>query len=188
MTAHIKDAFSVAKAVPDDIAGMMACVRDAQKYLSRCEVDQWQNGYPNESVILRDIELGNAYVAKSPNGRLAGIMALVFGDEPSYAHIYGGEWRFSGEKYATLHRLAVRAEFRGGGLAFALLRAAQSEAAIRGVSVLRADTHRDNMTMRGFLQKHGFERRGVIYLADGSERLAFDTRINMSTDEKVDYD
>lgn len=38
---------------------------------------------------------------------------------------------------------------------------------------LRADTHRNNRTMRHLLEKSGFRYCGIIHVADGSERLAY---------------
>ena len=38
---------------------------------------------------------------------------------------------------------------------------------------LRIDTHRDNIPMQKCLIRNGFEYCGVIYLANGDERLAY---------------
>ena len=38
---------------------------------------------------------------------------------------------------------------------------------------IRIDTHRDNTIMRHCLLKAGFAYCGIIYLANGDERLAF---------------
>ena len=42
---------------------------------------------------------------------------------------------------------------------------------------LKIDTHRDNYPMQKSLKKNGFEYCGIIYLADGNERLAFQKSI-----------
>ena len=39
---------------------------------------------------------------------------------------------------------------------------------------LRIDTHRDNLPMQGASIKAGFERAGVVYVSDGTARVAFD--------------
>jgi len=38
---------------------------------------------------------------------------------------------------------------------------------------LKIDTHRDNVIMQRALEKSGFTYCGIIYLKDGSERLAY---------------
>ena len=39
---------------------------------------------------------------------------------------------------------------------------------------IRIDTHEDNKPMRRFLEKCGFKFCGIIYLEDGSKRLAYE--------------
>ena len=39
---------------------------------------------------------------------------------------------------------------------------------------LRIDTHRDNLPMQGASIKAGFERAGIVYVSDGTPRVAFD--------------
>lgn len=43
-------------ATQQDILQMMAIVKDAQHLLASQDIPQWQNGYPNEKVLLNDIE------------------------------------------------------------------------------------------------------------------------------------
>ena len=38
---------------------------------------------------------------------------------------------------------------------------------------LRIDTHQDNLPMRRCLERNGFSYCGIIHIADGSERIAF---------------
>ena len=38
---------------------------------------------------------------------------------------------------------------------------------------IRIDTHRDNTIMQHVIQKHGFSYCGIIYLANGDERMAY---------------
>ena len=40
--------------------------------------------------------------------------------------------------------------------------------------ILRIDTHADNLPMQGASMKAGFERAGVVYVSDGTPRVAFD--------------
>jgi len=43
------------------------------------------------------------------------------------------------------------------------------------ISNLRIDTHEDNKTMQHVLSKLGFSRCGIIYIEDGSPRIAYQT-------------
>ena len=40
-------------------------------------------------------------------------------------------------------------------------------------SNIRIDTHKDNCIMQHNIEKHGFNYCGIIYLANGDERLAY---------------
>ena len=42
------------------------------------------------------------------------------------------------------------------------------------IDYLRIDTHEDNRVMQHAVQKLGFRRCGLIYIADGSPRIAYD--------------
>ena len=48
------------KAHPADLPEIMTIIHQAQKSLAEQGVDQWQDGYPDEAAILRDIEKGAA--------------------------------------------------------------------------------------------------------------------------------
>lgn len=38
---------------------------------------------------------------------------------------------------------------------------------------IRVDTHKDNLVMQHILKKRGFRRCGIIYVKDGTERIAY---------------
>lgn len=38
---------------------------------------------------------------------------------------------------------------------------------------LRIDTHADNHTMQHLIQKHGFQKCGIVYVEDGTPRIAY---------------
>ena len=68
--------------------------------------------------------------------------------------------------YGTIHRIA--GDGSGGILKTAVAFAK------RRISHVRIDTHEDNYVMQKAVTKQGFEKRGIIYIADGSPRLAYD--------------
>ena len=42
---------------------------------------------------------------------------------------------------------------------------------------IKVDTHKDNISMQKLLRKNDFKYCGIIYLEDGSERIAFEKLI-----------
>ena len=39
---------------------------------------------------------------------------------------------------------------------------------------IRIDTHEDNTVMHHLMNKYGFSKRGIIYLQNGAERIAYE--------------
>ena len=51
----------------------------------------------------------------------------------------------------------------------------------REIFAMRVDTHRENQTMRRFLEKRGYQFCGLVYYegkAGEAERLAYDKKLN----------
>ena len=127
-------------------------------------MNQWIGGYPSRELLSQDIANGNLYVMEED--RIFCVFALIGGADPTYAVIDGGTWR-SNSPYGTLHRVASDGS-RSGVLKMCL------DFALRQFDHVRADTHHDNFPMQKALTDNGFSRRGVIYLANGDPRLAYD--------------
>ena len=149
-----------------DLADIMLVV-DAGRRIMRCagNVHQWVDGYPSESVVLRDIEMGGGFVVED-DGRIVGYFALLPSPEPSYGRIYGGGWLDDDGGYHVVHRMSSYADVHG-------IFGEIMDFCFGRDSNIRIDTHRDNLIMRHLLEKYGFVYCGVIYLANGDERLAY---------------
>ncbi len=124
---------------------------------------QWVDGYPKRELLEGDLSRGNLYVAENGQG-IAGVFVFVIGEDPTYGYIEGGTWR-ADSTYGTIHRIASR----GKGVFSAALEFCKSRC-----SHIRVDTHADNKPMQHLAEKHGFSRRGIIYVADGTPRIAYD--------------
>lgn len=156
----------------EHLGQIMEIIGEAQAFFRQNGIDQWQDGYPNREVIVGDIAAGNSYVVLQA-GEVAATAALVFGGDPNYAEIYEGRW-LSSLDYGALHRIAVRSKYKGQGVAALIIEEMVTLCLERGVGSMRGDTHRDNLPMQRMLQKNGFTPCGVIFLADGSPRVAFE--------------
>ncbi len=124
---------------------------------------QWGNDWPWPEVLLEDIRRGRL-LGLYDGGDLRGAFVLIPGEDTTYQVIEGGSWR-SDTPYATVHRLAGQ----GGGIFAAAMDYAKAR-----YEHLRVDTHRDNRIMQHLAEKHGFSRRGIIYVEDGTPRIAYD--------------
>ena len=156
----------IRKATPADLPALRE-VFAAAKAIMRADGNprQWAGAYPDDAAVLRDIAGGWGHVLVD-GGRIAGYFALIPSPEPTYSHIEGGAWLDETLPYYVIHRIASVPDVHG--VFAATIRYA------RGICRnIRIDTHRDNKIMQHNLARHGFSYCGIIYLANGDERLAY---------------
>ena len=165
----------IRKTEENDIGTITPIFEEARRTIAALGIDQWQNGYPSEDVILADIELGQSYVCEI-DGNICGSFAMLDNGEPTYDKIYDGGWLTGDESqdYVAIHRVAISVSSRGSGLSGKIIEFAADFALKNGKKSLRIDTHRGNAVMRRMLEKNGFEYCGVIYLEGGEERVAYE--------------
>lgn len=147
----------------EDISQIMMCINDAKELLKNSGSSQWQgaNGYPNEIDIEEDIANQCLYVC-TENGDIAGVVALL-GEEEEYKEPYG-KWLVDTTRYLTIHRLSVRSEFRGKGIAKTLFQFAENYTKEHDLLSIRVDTHEKNIIMQNLVQRMGYHFCGyVIY-------------------------
>jgi GNAT superfamily N-acetyltransferase len=160
-----------------DTDALCALFDEARGTIAALGIDQWQNGYPNDSVIREDIDRARSFVV-CINGEICGTFALIVDGEPTYDKIFDGEWTDpSRDCYFALHRVAVSVKWRGRDISSAIIGYAENEAKRFKKSFLRIDTHKGNTVMRKMLEKHGFLHRGTIFLHSGESRVAYEKRI-----------
>lgn len=152
--------------VPADEPAVLDIYDSARAHMrAEGNMRQWTGGYPNAASLERDMAAGRAYVMED-DGLVFAAFCLLRTPEPTYNKLYEGSWLSPGP-YVTLHRVASDGSHRGV-MARAVAFAAEA------CPHVRVDTHRDNRSMQRALTACGFNYRGIIYLADGAERLAFE--------------
>ena len=157
---------NVRKATPTDVAEIMKVMDAAKKIMRQSgNMHQWGDGYPSEAVILSDMEKDGGFVVED-DGKIVGYFAFLPSPEPTYARIYEGEWLDDTQPYHVVHRIASYPDAHG-------IFSSIMDFCFSRDSNIRIDTHRDNTIMQHNIAKHGFTYCGIIYLASGDERLAF---------------
>lgn len=124
---------------------------------------QWGTVHPPREMIIGDIEKGTGYVVEN-GGKICGVFAFIVGDDPTYGYIEG-KW-LDNEKYGTIHRIA------GDGKETGVLGCALDFCS-KIVPNIKIDTHSDNKIMQHLLEKYGFVNCGIIYVGDGTPRIAY---------------
>lgn len=125
--------------------------------------NQWGKTYPPIEQLRRDIAEEKLFVI-TDGQRIHGVFYFWIGQDPTYRRI-DGAWR-SDRPYGTIHRIAGDGS---GGILKTAVAFAEGK-----IGHLRIDTHEDNHVMQSALAKMGFQPSGIIYLEDGSPRIAYD--------------
>lgn len=155
----------IRKATLQDLPVILAIYDAARTYMrANGNMHQWINGYPSEAVVKDDIAKENCHVCIE-DGEIIGVFVFFIGLDPTYNKIYDGQW-LNNEPYGIIHRIAVSAHRKG-------VASQCFDFALSHCANLRIDTHEDNIPMQNSLAKNGFTRCGIIYLANGDPRIAY---------------
>jgi GAF domain-containing protein len=159
----------IRNATYDDLPRLMEIFGEARKIMRESgNLHQWNDSYPSEEIVRKDIEDGVCFVLCHDNA-IAATMAFIPGPDPTYGVIHDGKW-LDDSPYHVIHRIAAAEP--GKNVAITLL-----DWAFTQTSNIRIDTHKDNAIMQHILDKQGFTHCGMIYLANGDPREAYQMNI-----------
>ena len=161
---------TIRKARPEEIPSIMTVIEAAKGIMRRSgNANQWKDGYPSREIIGHDIEGGVGY-AILDDETLVGYFAFIPSPEPTYAVIYDGAGLEDTKPYHVVHRIASLPEAQG---IFQTL----MDWCFTVDRNIRIDTHRDNRIMQHCIESYGFAYCGIILLASGDERLAYQLQL-----------
>ena len=156
---------SVKNAKITDLDTIVAIYKSAQDFMIKSgNPYQWGRTYPSLELIESDIREKKCMLVCDEND-VHGVFALITEDEPTYHIIDNGNW-INTEPYITIHRVASDGKVHG---VFNCI----SNYCKSISSNVRIDTHTNNIVMQHHIEKNGFKKCGIIYVADGSPRIAY---------------
>ncbi len=156
----------IRRAEPADLPRILAIYAEARAYMrAHGNATQWSGAYPGEDIVREDMAAGRSYVVAEGDD-LLGVFCFFCGDDPTYAEI-DGAWR-NDAPYGVIHRIAVGENAHRKGVASRCFAFAMAQC-----GNVRIDTHADNLPMQRALAKNGFRRCGIIHLANGDPRIAY---------------
>jgi GNAT superfamily N-acetyltransferase len=144
-----------------------------QKAIQRRKEDgseQWQDGYPNPTVVQNDIEKGAGFVL-TDGETIIGYCAVLINDESEYANIEGN-W-ITNNDFVVFHRVAISEAYMGKGLAKEMMKYIEEFALKHNIYSVKADTNFDNPAMMKSFEKAGYVYCGEVYFR-GSSRKAYE--------------
>lgn len=146
-----------------DILRIIDCGRQKMRADGNCQ--QWPAGYPPRETFGHDIAAGYSWLV-TEDGKPVATFAFVEGPDPTYRRIYDGRWLDDARPYFVVHRIASLPGIRG------IFKTVMDFCFARTGNI-RIDTHRDNHVMQHVILSYGFSYCGIIHLANGDERLAY---------------
>ena len=162
-----EEGMKIRKVNLQDFPELRRIYRTAREFMrTHGNPNQWGNTNPEDELLLRDIRGGKLYLVLDDGMRAVGAFALFTEPDPTYSYIEDGSW-LSSSPYTTIHSIASDGSVRG------VLQTAV-DFAEKIYHHIRIDTHEDNIVMQTALEKRGFSRRGIIYLANGDPRIAYE--------------
>lgn len=157
--------YKIRKAVQEDLPKIKEIYAAARCFMrENGNHSQWDDQDAPELVTEMDIKKGQLYVLETSEIHV--VFVFWKGEDPMYAVIEQGNW-LSDEPYGVVHRVASDGSVQnalGYIMDFCRLH----------ISHLRIDTHEDNKVMQHVLEKQGFQRCGIVYVGDGSQRIAYE--------------
>ena len=157
---------NIRQATRADFESIMSIYKNAQQFMMQSgNPTQWGTEYPSLALIQEDIKLGVSYVVVDESGAVRGVCALMNGPDATYQVIEEGEW-LNEELYVVIHRIASSASVRG-------IVKAVVDYCKKHYDNIRIDTHADNHVMQKQMMRNGFKECGIIYVDDGTPRIAY---------------
>lgn len=157
----------IRKTEEKDIKKILEIYNFAREFMKKNNnPSQWADGYPSEETIRDDMKKEVSYVVEDEQKEVCATFAFIIGDDPYYSYIENGSWT-KDEEYGIIHRIASNGKIKNitkEALKFAL----------KKISYIRIDTHKDNLPMQKAILSNGFRKCGIIYVRNNSPRIAFD--------------
>ncbi|MBQ3226206.1 MAG: N-acetyltransferase [Clostridia bacterium] len=156
----------IRKAESKDLSAILGVYEIAREYMRQNgNPDQWGTEKPQKELLVEDIKKGELFVGENEAGDICFVFAFILGEDPTYSYIEDGNW-LSDAPYGTIHRIA------SNGMVSGVVKMAVDYCR-NTISNIRIDTHEKNKTMQHVVEKLGFLRCGIIYISDGTPRIAY---------------
>lgn len=157
----------IRKAEQKDLPQLDVLYENARHFMhTHGNPSQWNDGHPCRKDLSEDLAEEVLYVVEEQD-EIIGAFVMRVGEDPTYQQIDGRAWRSSGADSLVLHKVCSCGKRRGIGHIIMTFAKAQNRD-------IRIDTHKDNRFMKSLLAREGFDPLGVIYLANGDPRDAFE--------------
>jgi GNAT superfamily N-acetyltransferase len=156
---------NITQATLTDSADVLQIFAKCISHMESNGIFQWDAIYPALENVQADIGNKSLYVGKEDSGELIAAFAL---DEESPGEYASVDWKFSANRVAVVHRLAVDPTHQGRGLAKQLMSFAERLARSQGCEAMRLDAFTKNPAPVALYDSLGYSRAGAVIFRKGS--------------------
>ncbi|MFL0250173.1 GNAT family N-acetyltransferase [Clostridium neuense] len=153
----------IRKGKPQDIDSIMSIIKAAIKDMESKNIHQWDEIYPDKTVLNEDLANGNLYVNVEDDI----INAIVVLNEEQAEEYKALNWKYNFRKQLVIHRLCVDPRAQGGGIARKLLKYSDEFAVKGGYGAIRLDAFTQNERALRLYEKNGYEKVGSVQFRKG---------------------
>ena len=151
----------ISKGESFEVEEILALTRACGQHMRENGIDQWDENYPNQKVILQDLQTQTLFVYRE-NDEILGIVVLNEEQDQEYAEI---NWSTSEtDRNIIVHRLAVKPDHQKRGIAKRLMDFAEMWSRDKLYHAIRLDTFSQNPRNQRFYLNRGYTDLGSIYL------------------------
>ena len=147
---------------PAELDVIHALAHACRKHMRQNGIDQWDENYPDATILQNDIALNNLFVFRQ-NETVLGMVVLNETQDPEYAEI---QWSTSeSDRNLVVHRLAVHPDHQRNGIARKLMDFSENWAKENGFDAIRLDTFSQNPRNQKFYKNRGYTELGSVFLS-----------------------
>jgi ribosomal protein S18 acetylase RimI-like enzyme len=157
----IKD--MIKKLLQENLPDAFSIIESVIRKMNAEKIEQWDEVYPNVEVLEEDIKKGEAY-GFFDSTELKGFIVL---NEEYSAEYDSLEWEACCGKSLIIHRLSVKANCQGQGIAKGLMDFSEEYARQKGYSSIRLDAFLDNKAALNLYEKRGYRKAGTVTFRKG---------------------
>jgi GNAT superfamily N-acetyltransferase len=140
------------------IPGVVRLISATTQTMREHGIYQWDEIYPNEEIITKDVDSRSLYVLEQ-SGLCIAAVSLNQEQDEAYQQVH---W-LGAEPVLVVHRLCVDPAYQGNGIGSGLMDFAEENAKQNAYVSIRLDTYTGNPRAVRLYERRGYRKAGQIY-------------------------
>ena len=153
----------IQKACIEDKTAIITIIQDAVADMESKGIHQWDEIYPDEEIIYKDLRDEHLYVYMD-NDSVKGIVVLNEHQDKEYESIC---WKYNSGSQLVVHRLCVDPRFQGQGIARQLMAYAEEYGKESQYGSIRLDSFINNDRACNLYERLGYTNAGIVNFRKG---------------------